>query len=554
MTALVSDIAVWLSRSPELSMVVKTSAVLAFGLLIARLIRRGRASTRHLVLAASFGVVLLLPVSAAVAPRLRVYAPVSLPNAIPDSSLENHAASTPRLATSAVAFVRPNAPTQVADAWTLVVAAWAAGVLAMLTSLAIALLRLGQIRRQGPPCRSIIPLAHRLATEAGIRRVVEVMTHECVSSPLTCGVFRTTILLPRDAVAWSAADIQRALVHELEHARRNDWPVHLVVHAVRALHWFNPLAWTASRRLQLEAERACDDAVVKTAERTDYADQLVALAERLSTGEAAMTLGMARRSDLAARVSALLDSRQPRGRAGVPATIGAMAVSLSILAAVGPMVVVAASDGGRQTSTPRARGTSADRALYRAAERGDVDRITELLAAGANINAVLEGDGSPLIAAARAGRLAAVRLLLDGGADPNLGVEGDGNPLIMAAREGHGAIVALLLDRGASIELVVPGDENSLIQASGHGHLAVVKLLVSRGANVNARVWVESGSGVVGGVPGGVVGGVAGGVPGGVPGGVVGGASGEWRSPLSMARAGGHADVVAYLQSAGARE
>ena len=68
---------------------------------------------------------------------------------------------------------------------------------------------------------------------------------------------------------------------------------------------------------------------------------------------------------------------------------------------------------------------------------------------------------------------------------------------------------------------------NALIEASASGHLAVVKLLVVRGANVNARVWAEA-SGVSG--------------------------SGEWRTPLSMARRRGHSAVVSFLQSVGGRE
>ncbi len=103
----------------------------------------------------------------------------------------------------------------------------------------------------------------------------------------------------------------------------------------------------------------------------------------------------------------------------------------------------------------------------------------------------------------------------------------DGNPLIMAAREGRTAVITLLLDRGARIDEVVPGDENALIQASVSGQLTAVKLLVSRGANVNARVWAEQSH-----LPGG----------------------GEWRSPLSTAWRGRHADVIASLLSAEARE
>ena len=73
----------------------------------------------------------------------------------------------------------------------------------------------------------------------------------------------------------------------------------------------------------------------------------------------------------------------------------------------------------------------------------DLDDISAMLTAGANVNGVIDGDGSALIGAARNGRLAAVRLLLDRGADPNLIVPGDGSPIIMAARAGHADVASV---------------------------------------------------------------------------------------------------------------
>lgn len=167
------------------------------------------------------------------------------------------------------------------------------------------------------------------------------------------------------------------------------------------------------------------------------------------------------------------------------------------------------------------------RSIDFASTRGDMEAVDRLVSQGANVNAVFASDGSPLIAAARAGHLTTVAALLDRGADPDLAVPGDGNPLIMAAREGHLAVVTLLLDRGAAVDLAMPADENALIQASGRGHLAVVRALVARGADVNTRIWVDSSSQSP---------------------------DGEWRSPLRMARQGGHAAVVAFLEAQGARE
>ena len=113
-----------------------------------------------------------------------------------------------------------------------------------------------------------------------------------------------------DAELWAEEDLRRALVHEIEHVRRADWTVQLMAQATSALYWFNPLVWVAWRKLSLEAERACDDAVLEKDESTAYARQLVSLARRMTRTSAQPAIGMARRSDLSARVRAVLDTNQ----------------------------------------------------------------------------------------------------------------------------------------------------------------------------------------------------------------------------------------------------
>jgi hypothetical protein len=338
------------------------------------------------------------------------------------------------------------------------------------------------------------------------------------------------------------------------------------------------MVWMAWRRLCLEAERSCDDAVVISEERTDYAEQLVTLAQRMSATPVQPLLGMANRSDLSTRVTAVLDDRLHRGRAGFTLAAGTIAAAAVMLLTVAPVRAVAVVEPAsaaaiadnqsrqelndrelrevraeaellamkmqearddqerqqllrkmvelqKQMEGRRSRPRGLDRALYEAAQAGDLEDVRDLVQRGANPSATIHGDGNALIGAARSGRIEIARLLLDQGADPNGIVEGDGSPLIAAAQYGRFDQVQLLVQRGANVNLAVDGDENPLMNAAEGGHLAIVRFLVESGADVHARILSDR-------YPRG----------------------GEWRTAISQARKNGHLQVVAYLQSQGARE
>jgi beta-lactamase regulating signal transducer with metallopeptidase domain len=527
MISVLAELAGTISRSFELSVVTKATLLLVLGLGVAQLARHARASIRHLVLAVTFAGLLALPAGMALLP------PLSVGVAVRDGAAPAPAPSAATTVTVPTVweYTQATGPTNVLPAWqTLIRGAWAVGVIVLLTSFGASVLRLSRIGRSAIPCLRTRRLVQDLTPGVGITRPVDVLLHEAVPTPLTFGIRRPQILLPSDARDWADADIRRAVIHELEHIHRGDWIVQVAARAACAVYWFHPLAWMAWRQLSLEAERACDDAVVRSAERTEYAEQLVALARRLKSVSSHPLVAMASRTDLSTRVSALLDLTQPRGRAGRHAVALVLPLAAAAVVAIAPMraIVVSAEGSSSTVSTAREQRQHdwRGRGLVEAADEGDLREISELIDGGADVNTAIDGDGTPLIAASREGHLPAVRLLLQRGADPNLAVSGDGNPLIMAAAGGHTAIVELLLASGASVDQVVTGDENALIRASGEGHFEVVVLLVARGADVNAAVWADAGIN----------------------------REGEWRTPLGMARRGGHAAVEKFLLSKGARQ
>ena len=170
--------------------------------------------------------------------------------------------------------------------------------------------------------------------------------HDSLAGPMTCGVLRPAIVLPRDAECWEAADLERAVVHEVEHVRRRDWLTNCLARSICAAYWFHPLVWMAWRRLLVEAERSADDAVLERSEATAYADQLVGLAERVSACAKSPSPAMANRADLAARIAAVLDARQQRGRAGAYRLSLVCAAGALLLASLAPLRMVAAAQAG----------------------------------------------------------------------------------------------------------------------------------------------------------------------------------------------------------------
>jgi beta-lactamase regulating signal transducer with metallopeptidase domain len=538
-----SGAALLFSNSFELSLVAKATLIVLGGLAVTAFARTARASARHLVIATSFAALAALPILIAFVPAMPIDVPVASV-ALSPAPAAGPIVIGPDIVDNITTAARGDSPDLSIADWARL--AWAAGTIVFLIPVASVLWRLSMIRRTGLPVAWHRAELARLADARGVSLPVELLEHEAVPGPMTFGIRRPVIVLPLDAREWSEAELRRALMHEIEHIQRGDWLMQIVARTVAAVYWFHPLVWTAWRRLCLEAERSCDDAVVISEDSADYAEQLVSLAQRMSATPVQPMLGMANRSDLSTRVTAVLDDRLRRGRAGFALAAGTVAAAALVVLSVAPVRAVARTEAGavvaqsdrllpkireaeqRKTRSSAPRKTRAlDRELYEAANEGDFDGVKELVEAGANPSAIIEGDGSPLIGAARSGKGQITKYLLDHGADPNGVVEGDGSPLIAAAAHGQLDQVQMLIDRGADVNLAVEGDENPLMGAAEHGSVEIVKLLIDKGADVNARIW--NGRGGRDDV-------------------------GEWRTAVSQARKNGHMDVVRYLESRGARE
>lgn len=135
------------------------------------------------------------------------------------------------------------------------------------------------------------PETHRVFREevhaVSLSRPVNLVVHESAEAPLALGFLHPAVILPAELTGDTpAVDLRQILRHELAHlSRKDDW-ANLLQQSLHALFFFHPAVWFLSRRLTVEREIACDDAVVaairsETASR-EYALLLCEFASRQS--------------------------------------------------------------------------------------------------------------------------------------------------------------------------------------------------------------------------------------------------------------------------------
>ena len=213
-----------------------------------------------------------------------------------------------------------------------------------------------------------LPQAHSLANMLGVSPRIAFFRSGRAVMPMAWGIFRPAVLMPVDADAWPAERLRIVLLHELAHVKRRDCLTHMLAQVACALHWFNPLAWIASRHARTERERACDDLVLAAGTRgPDYATQLIEIARVMRSGRfpamlAGASLAMAHRSELEGRLMAILDPHLPRAgvtRLRTAAATTMFALAVMPLASMQPWSIGAADS---RAATPRQESPRTDQA------------------------------------------------------------------------------------------------------------------------------------------------------------------------------------------------
>jgi len=245
---------------------LKASLTLGAAWIVTLAMRRASAASRHMIWMTAIVVTVAMPLLVRLAPRWRT---------LPEFRF----------------VVDTTGVSTVPESFNLIPAIWLAGALLTLAAFAVGYAR--------------VALTVRRSRHAGEFRE----TAEAVS-PFVWG---TSVVLPEAARDWNE-DLRRSVfLHEREHIARGDAAWLLISQIACAAYWFLPLAWFAMRKAREEAERACDDAVLRSGKvSVDYAGELLTVAR--GTLAQRMVPAVTGASPLERRVRSLLDSRVDRRR------------------------------------------------------------------------------------------------------------------------------------------------------------------------------------------------------------------------------------------------
>lgn len=300
-------------------LLAKATFILVAALGITVAMQRASAGSRYLVWLITLGALLLVPALANFTPlRLEILpanqqpteAPIPLSPAVEQSDgikgvatqtdANTQTSNGPSFLTASTASERGNFISQ-ASPFSIVVAIWAAIVLAIMGSLAYGALMVNKIVSNSHPLDTqdwLTPL-YEVSDRLELQEPPRLLCSDDAKMPFACGFTKPTIVLPSDCESWTEDRRRAVLLHELAHVRRHDLVGHTLGRLACAVYWFHPLVWKAAKQLRNESERACDDlALACGARASDYAEHLLDIVTSVRHDSTpSVALAMARRKE-----------------------------------------------------------------------------------------------------------------------------------------------------------------------------------------------------------------------------------------------------------------
>ena len=173
------------------------------------------------------------------------------------------------------------APSPAIEHISIFVILWLVGVLLLAIYFSISYFRSMRKFRMSIPDNT--PYIQNWLAAHQISRPLAVRSSDLISSPLTYGILRPVILLPKQLDRNDPVALKYVLTHEYVHIRRFDAITKILFAAVLCIHWFNPFVWVMYVLANRDIELSCDAWVIRMMgekKRSSYALMLIKMEER----------------------------------------------------------------------------------------------------------------------------------------------------------------------------------------------------------------------------------------------------------------------------------
>lgn len=166
---------------------------------------------------------------------------------------------------------------------------WSVAIIWLIGLVACALIILVPHLRCRLDYKAALPIDNEFVSrwlqEHPTKRAVQIRQSDKIAAPLTYGVWKPVILLPKTMDWTNETMVRYVLIHELIHIKRFDILYKWLLAAVLCIHWFNPLIWVMYILANRDIEISCDEAVVQIfgeMNKSAYALMLIELEEKKS--------------------------------------------------------------------------------------------------------------------------------------------------------------------------------------------------------------------------------------------------------------------------------
>ncbi len=205
---------------------------------------------------------------------LRLLIPFSIPSMFSIYTLVTHSISSTTLPEAGTDYNIPTMqglfvttqgaeqpPADISSSVSMWFIVWCAGIILIALFFVISYLRCLIEFRTALPVRN--HYVEKWLEKCPLKRPILVRQSDRIFAPLTYGIFRPVILMPKKMDWKNEKQLQYILSHEYVHIYRYDTVTKLVATLALCIHWFNPFVWVMYILLNRDIELACDESVIR---------------------------------------------------------------------------------------------------------------------------------------------------------------------------------------------------------------------------------------------------------------------------------------------------